>query len=210
MIKRIIFDLDNTLIMWKDEYWKALEDTFTFFEIDVSLLELLNIEKKIDHYEDSYDNYNKKDMQTLIESGFKRIITLPSNFVDVWEENLGSCAEKAEESLKKTLEYLNTKYDLVILTNWFRKSAISRLKKAEIFPYFKEIYSGESVRKPNKEAFLIACDEHFKEECIMVGDNFINDIKPAIELGIKAIYYTQIPSKECICIKKIEELREIL
>ena len=26
MIKRIIFDLDNTLIEWKDEYWDGVEE----------------------------------------------------------------------------------------------------------------------------------------------------------------------------------------
>ena len=28
MIKRIIFDLDNTLITWKEEYWNAVNRTF--------------------------------------------------------------------------------------------------------------------------------------------------------------------------------------
>ncbi len=210
MIKRVIFDLDNTLIMWKDEYWKALEDTFSHFGIDVSLFELLDIEKKIEHYEEYYETYTKKDMQNLIESAFKRIITLPESFVDVWEENLGFCAEEASESLKSTLAYLKQKYDLVVLTNWFRKSAILRLKKAGILSFFKEVYGAEIVKKPKKEAFLIACDEYFPEECAMVGDNPINDIEPARKLGMKTILYADNLSKGNYCIKNIEELMNIL
>lgn len=210
MIKRVIFDLDDTLIMWKEEYWKALEDTFQYFQIDVSLLELLEIEKKINHYEDFYDIYNKENMKTLIESGFKRIVTLPDSFIDVWEENLGYCAEEAEEGVKRTLTYLKQKYDLVVLTNWFRKSAILRLKKAGILSFFKEVYGAEKTKKPNKEAFLIACDEYFPEECVMIGDSLINDVSPAKNLGMKEIYYTKIPVKEYTCIKDLEELTEIL
>ena len=33
MIKRIIFDLDNTLITWKDEYWNAVNKTFERFNL---------------------------------------------------------------------------------------------------------------------------------------------------------------------------------
>ena len=35
MIKRIIFDLDNTIILWKDEYVEALKKTMKDLDADV-------------------------------------------------------------------------------------------------------------------------------------------------------------------------------
>ena len=32
MIKRIVFDLDNTLIMWNDEYYNTLDELITIFK----------------------------------------------------------------------------------------------------------------------------------------------------------------------------------
>ena len=38
MIKRIIFDLDNTIMIWKDDYINALRDTLLYFNVDIKYL----------------------------------------------------------------------------------------------------------------------------------------------------------------------------
>ena len=53
MIKRIIFDLDNTLIEWKSEYIFALENTLKELNINYSKDKI----KEIDSAIDSYDKY---------------------------------------------------------------------------------------------------------------------------------------------------------
>lgn len=42
MIKRIIFDLDNTIMIWKDNYINALKDTLLYFKVDIKYLDDIN------------------------------------------------------------------------------------------------------------------------------------------------------------------------
>ena len=42
MIKRIIFDLDNTIMIWKDDYINALRDTLLYFNVDIKYLDDIN------------------------------------------------------------------------------------------------------------------------------------------------------------------------
>ena len=74
--------------------------------------------------------------------------------------------------IKKTLQYLKQKYDLVVLSNWFKKSQDERLKRLGLDKYFSTTYMTENIpMKPNKEAFEIAKGPYEFSECVMVGDS---------------------------------------
>ena len=48
MVKKLIFDLDNTLIIWKSEYVSALEETMKEFNIEsIKLYAIDNIIENI-------------------------------------------------------------------------------------------------------------------------------------------------------------------
>ena len=51
MIKRIIFDLDNTLIEWKDEYWDGVEEALNFANIRHTKQDIKDIENAMNKYE---------------------------------------------------------------------------------------------------------------------------------------------------------------
>ena len=68
MIKKIIFDLDNTLIMWKDEYLNALKETLKKYNINE---EPNYVNDFIDNYEDYYDKYDKQNMLDHINNKIK-------------------------------------------------------------------------------------------------------------------------------------------
>ena len=117
-------------------------------------------------------------------------IKLPENFIDVWIEKLCNCVpERLEESVYSTLEYLKRNYQLVILTNWFRESQVARLKKVNIYKYFDEIYDAEKYAKPYKESFIQAIGNNNINECAMIGDNLISDIKAAKNIGINKLVW---------------------
>lgn len=101
------------------------------------------------------------------------------------------CApEKLPESTIKVLEYVKSKYEVVVLTDWYKDQQVKRLEKAKILKYFQEVYAAENTkRKPFQEAFIQAIGENKPEECIMIGDNFQRDIEGALKAGIQAIYY---------------------
>lgn len=202
MIKRLIFDVDNTLIMWKDEY-TIYSESKTLDELgipyDDKLLKDLDVIG--DLYEKEYDTYDKlKYVKYLNE---KLNLNLPDNYVDVWMKYLSDCYEEPTKEFIDTLEYLKSKYDLVILSNWFTLSQENRLKGMGIDKYFsKRIYTDVIKNKPNKEAFLEAVKPYNIDECIMIGDNPETDIIGAENIGMKTILI----NKD----NRIEDLRRIL
>lgn len=194
---RLIFDVDNTLIIWKDEYDKALKNTIKKYKLNI---DYNDINKLLDEYEKTFTKYDKQLLVDFLNKNLKEKITL--SFINDWLKELEDCAS-IEDGLIDTLEYLKEKYELVILTNWFKEPQIKRLKHIKIDKYFAEIYGGEEYIKPYKESYLKAIGNNKIEDCIMIGDNYDIDIKGAKKLGMKTIL---IGDK----IKNISELKEIL
>ena len=212
MIKRLIFDVDDTLIPWKNEYWDSLKDTLIYFEIEPKEELFLKLKEAVDNYESEYNTYSMKTMKDIMEkySGIK----LPNNFVYRWTIYLRKCVpDKYDDKLIDTLEYLKSKYDLVVLTNWFTVQQASRLKKYGILKYFTKVYGTDNMlNKPNKEAFLEACKPYKPEECIFIGDSYEVDIKGAINSDLKAIHLNKkkLKNEICINIDSLYELKDIL
>lgn len=207
MIKRLIFDVDNTLIMWKDKYKNAIKKTIEYYNLDI---DYLLVDEVIEEYENYYDKYTKENMIQLINQKFS--LSLKIDFIDKWLEELSTMADE-EENLVETLDYLSQKYELVVLTNWFKESQLNRMKHIKIDQYFKEIYGGDDFIKPNPISYITACGERKIEECMMIGDNYKIDIEGALNIGMKAIMVTTKDIKETNnlkVIKNMKELKEIL
>lgn len=202
MIKRLIFDIDNTLIMWKDEYYDySISNTFKELGISFDKSFIKHFDEAVDSYEDYYDIYDKEKFVKHLNNNLS--IDLPNNFVDIWMKYLSECYEEPSKEFIDTLEYLSNKYELVILSNWFRLSQENRLINMKINKYFtKQIYTENIKNKPNKEAFMEAIKPYNIDECIMIGDSIEKDIKGAESIGMKAIL---IDDKT-----KVEDLRRIL
>lgn len=208
MLKRIIFDLDNTLIMWKDEYIKALEKTIKRFNLN---LDANYINSLIENYEKENNYYEKNKFINYINKYSE--IKIDENFTNEFLYNIGFCAEIDEKTIN-TLKYLKEKYELVVLTNWFLKPQIERLKTAKIYEFFNEVIGGEESLKPNKENFIKACGNHKIEECVMIGDNYQIDIIGAKNTGLNVIYFNnknkQDNKLKLIEIDTLEQLKSIL
>ena len=82
-IKRIIFDLDNTLIEWKEEYWNSINKTFEELNLPYADCTISKVKHAVDVYEDGrMETYNKELMQKTIENelGYK----LPKESMNIW------------------------------------------------------------------------------------------------------------------------------
>ncbi|WP_297430110.1 HAD family hydrolase [Clostridium sp.] len=102
--------------------------------------------------------------------------------------------EKLYEGTYAVLEKLHGKYKLGIIANQ-ELGTEQRLVNFGIRHFFDVIAASaeENVAKPNQRLFRIALE---KANCspadgCMVGDRLDNDIIPAIELGMKAIWVKQ-------------------
>ena len=214
MIKRIIFDLDNTLIDWEDNYW---EDGIKFAckKLNINYNDKLknDIINVIDNYEKTQEYFKIDIMQDLINK--KLNSNYDTQFIKLILNYFEKCVpNKIDSKIIETLKYLQSKYELVVLTNWFEYQQKQRLKNANLYKYFKKVYGTETVKiKPNKEAFELARGNVLPNECVMIGDNFEIDIKGAINAGLEAIFYNRKNidvSKKYKSIYKFEELKELL
>lgn len=208
MIKRIIFDLDNTLLMWKSEYIFALTNVLKDLCLDVTSEEIKNFDSNLGLYEEEYTMYNKEDFMKFTNNYFKS--NIPDIFYDMLKDYQKDCYI-IDEELISTLKYLKSKYDLVVLTNWFTSTQVERLKNAEILEYFTFVSGGdERVFKPSIEAFNIVLDGYKPSECIMVGDSFKCDIEPANKIGMDTYWVTNENSTKYKTISRVHKLKDIL
>lgn len=217
MIKRLIFDVDNVLIPWKEEYSKAIDKALDELGIVKDNLDGEIIRKVQLEWESTITKYDKKDMLNYFNKSLNANFTM--KFIDLWQENLADYVSKDfSKSYYETFEYLSSKYELVALTNWFTNTQSERMKTANIYKYFKMVYGGELACKPNKESFIQAIGDYKPEECVMIGDDLKIDILGAKETGIKNLVWKDIHNMRekyanlldgVIVIKDIEELKNI-
>ena len=68
MIKRIIFDLDRTLIPWLDEWDSMVEKTYNYFNIPFEKDEFSRFHQVMLDYEKHHKRYDKKEMSKFYQS----------------------------------------------------------------------------------------------------------------------------------------------
>ena len=205
MIKRLIFDVDNTLITGVN-FIDAISNSLK----RANIYSLDNVNKFIEAlnmYETLYSNYNKEDYLKLI--GEKCNCIMPDNFLDIFFDELKTVVPQSCDEIRSTIKNLSERYELVLLTNYFSISQINRLNTMGIGKYFKEVY-GEKLIKPNPESYINACGDKKPSECVMIGDSYALDIDIPLKLGLNAIFVNtkniNTDNINCTVINKVEDL----
>lgn len=174
MIKRLIFDVDGTLITGVN-FISSIEATLN----KLGLYSKENVElflEAIQSYETVFNSYNKKNYLNHLEKFLG--IKLDEHFFSIFFDELKSCVPLENKNLRNSITDLSRKYELVLLTNYFKESQLNRLHKMGISNLFLECY-GEELIKPNDEIYLKACGNYYPSECVMIGDDPYLDIKKA-------------------------------
>ena len=215
MIKKIIFDLDNTLIDWQDSYYNfAIENACKDLKLISRNNKILKLViNTMDNYEKKYDYFSIENIVKDLNSN--KEITFTNEFVEKVLYYFSLCVpDNLDSKIIETLDYLNSKYELVVLTNWFENYQIKRLEKSGISHYFTHVYGTDKIKnKPNRKAFETAAGNCNLNECVMVGDNLNTDVIGALNCGMKAIYYNRkknIVDSSIVCINKFEDLVDLL
>ncbi len=184
MIKRIIFDIDNTLL---DTYKDCIDTYKKYIEYNKLNISAKNIYNIFEEYEVSNGNYIKEDLSIFLSKNIKVDKIDINNLLDLYSNH----STLINNNTINILEYLSKKYEIVALTNWYKDIQYKRLEKVGINNYFKEIYGIEDAKKPNPEAFKKAIGNNLYNECVMIGDSLKSDIEVPKELGMKTIYYNK-------------------
>ena len=207
MIKRIIFDIDNTLIDFPN-YIEGYQKVLDKYHVNKKAIDLYNA---IGVYEEcgKYNNYDKDELLKVINQELNT--NLDINFIDDYFNMYNNLITSVSDSIKDTLNYLSKKYELVTLSNWFTFSQKRRLKKAGIDKYFSKIYGTDIVpMKPSKESYLSVIGNNKINECLMIGDNIDMDILVPFNMGMNVYYLSKGKKSIYPSINKIEDLKKLL
>lgn len=208
MIKRIIFDIDDTLIKFPKEFEIGYKEVLKKYNLDIEPKVLYKV---IGEYETSgkYKYYDVDKLLNLINE--KLNIKLGDDFVNDFFSMYNKLITEVDESVIETLKYLKDKYELVTLSNWFTNSQKERLKCVGIDNYFNEIYGTDIVpMKPLRESFLSVLGNNRIDECLIVGDNLNIDIKIPYEMGMNVYHLNNKGTSKYPTIRKVSDLKELL
>lgn len=207
MIKRIIFDIDDTLITFPKDYEIGYQKIIDKYSYNFTAKQLYSA---IGEYENrgEYKRYNKTKMVDLLKEYFKLDITM--DFFDSLIEEYNSMITPVSTQDIETLKYLSKKYELYALTNYFTKPQEKRMEKAGIKKFFKKIYGADIVdMKPNITAFREVMGDLKEKECLVIGDSQTMDIEVPHKMGMNVIHFNG-NGQKYKSIQTISELKELL
>ena len=189
MIKKIIFDVDNTLMMFDKQYVECYQEVLKKNNYPCHYEDGLKIYQSIGRYEDTVQRYEREKLLNFINDDLKTSYTL--QVIDDLIDIIGNkWINKVDSYLVDILEYLSSKYELNVLTNWFTESQTKRLENVGIAKYFKEIVGSDiSDIKPNPNSYLYFTKDALPNECLMIGDRIETDIQGALDVGMHALLY---------------------
>ncbi len=185
MIKTILFDLDDTLIDTK--IYRKLYQTI-----------LLMIEKKRKLSGKDLDNKAKelglkKNRSDRWDTGdlCKELGLLDEYYVEL--EKLIEVVPVLHDTVETIFEELEKKgKNIVIVSNSMRRTINAFLKKYALSKYVKFIFSQDDAgcRKYNLQFWkmLLKKENLVPEECLMVGDDILEDVELPKKLGFNTFH----------------------
>ncbi|MDD2636364.1 MAG: YjjG family noncanonical pyrimidine nucleotidase [Bacteroidales bacterium] len=225
--KHIFFDLDRTIWDFDANSLETIQEIFTKHKLIrySTFNDFHKIYREINDnlWRDYRDNKITKD-----ELSWQRFYLTNKYFGNI-NESLSKSMSKDYISISPTktqmlpnaiptLEYLQKKYKLHIITNGFTDVQYNKLENCGIKKYFNSIFTSEEVgcNKPNTKFFnysLLKTGANTSNS-IVIGDDIEVDIKGASAVGIDTIWFNPNNKKTIFNssfeIKSLEELKNIL
>ncbi len=226
--KHLFIDLDRTL--WDFES----NSRATFLDI-IEKYSLLPIIGSFEEFHSTYRKFNERLWREYREKRIeKHVLSWKRFYLSLLAFNVNDIklAKKMGEDYleisttkkllfpktRETLEYLQKKYSLHIITNGFEEVQFKKLENCRIRNYFDEIITSEKIgiQKPNPEIFEFALETAGADidESIMIGDDIDVDIKGAMNVGMDQVFCNFInkvtATKATFEITSIDQLKNIL
>ncbi len=191
--KILLFDLDDTLLDFAAIEAVSLPALFESFGFLLTP-EWLDVYNKINkQLWLDYENGNIT-IQEVLNNRFSKSMAKLGYQVDgvKWEDKYRELLSNGHilvEGAFEVCKQLSKTYRLFIITNGLTTMQIKRLKNANLYPYFEDIFTSEhiGVSKPNI-GFFSYIAEHIKgfekDKTLIIGDLLNADIKGGLLAGI--------------------------
>jgi putative hydrolase of the HAD superfamily len=227
--KHIFFDLDHTIWDFDKNAEEALHELYNMYAL--KQLGLHSPDLFIETYtrnnhqlwaEYHVGNITKAELRaarfkkTFLDLGLHPEV-IPVGFED---DYVKLCPTKTNlfPHAHETLQYLQSKYTLHLISNGFRESQDTKISGTNIGGYFQHIIISEEVgiNKPDAAIFehAISLAKTTKTESLMIGDSLEADVRGALNFGMDAIYFNPAgldkPDDVPVQISSLKELMLIL
>ena len=196
--KKILFDLDDTILDFRTAEKNAIRQTFEEAGIPAGESVLRR-----------YSEINLSCWQALERGEMTRAEVLVGRFERLFREmGLDLPAQEVQDRYEallegghyfipgapELLEQLFPLYDLYLISNGNLVTQQCRLKSAGIAPYFKGIFISERIgaNKPSP-AFFDECFRSIpgfcRKDAVIVGDSLSSDIRGGINAGVRTCWF---------------------
>ncbi|MFB9842175.1 YjjG family noncanonical pyrimidine nucleotidase [Mucilaginibacter ginsenosidivorans] len=202
--KHIFFDLDHTIWDFDKNAEETLHELYGIYKLKE--LGLHSADVFIETYtrnnhrlwaEYHLGNITKEALrnarfkQTFLDLGMHPDI-IPAGFED---DYVRLCPTKTNlfPHAHETLQYLQSKYTMHLISNGFRESQDIKINGTNLGGYFQNVIISEiaGANKPDKAIFQYAIDlaKASVAESLMIGDSLEADVYGALAFGMDAIYF---------------------
>ncbi|HVS92331.1 MAG TPA: YjjG family noncanonical pyrimidine nucleotidase [Mucilaginibacter sp.] len=223
--KHLFFDLDHTIWDFDKNAEEALHELYGIYglkELGLHSADLF-IETYTRNNHRLWAEYHlgriTKDelrearfKQTFLDMGMHPDV-IPVGFEDHY---VRLCPTKTNlfPDAHETLQYLQAKYVLHLISNGFRESTEIKISGTNLGGYFQNIIISEivGVNKPDRAIFQHALDlaGAEKHESLMIGDSLEADVYGAMNFGMDAVYFNpngmEKPDNVPVQISQLKEL----
>lgn len=229
-VRHIFFDLDNTLWDHRKNAYLTIRELFR----NQKIAEKYHID--FEQFHDVYHVINERLWEQIRDGEIDKDYLRKHRFYDTFlkfgidDEELAGFFEhhfldeilnynELVDGAKEILEYLKSKsYRMHIVSNGFQEVTERKCEFSGIAGFFEGITSADSVgvRKPRPEIFQYSLDlaQAKKEESILIGDDWIADVKGAQNFGMDVIFFDVFDEnpqdKGLKVIKKLSEIKQYL
>ncbi|MEO6633665.1 MAG: YjjG family noncanonical pyrimidine nucleotidase [Mucilaginibacter sp.] len=222
----IFLDLDHTIWDFDKNAEEALQELYVIHQLEA--IGLTSCDAFIETYTRNnhqlWADYHlgKITKDHLREARFRQTFldlnvhpdVIPVGFEDAYVQ---LCPTKTNlfPHAHETLEYLQSKYTLHLISNGFKEASTLKIGNTNIGRYFDQVIISEvvGINKPDKAIFehALTVAGAQRHESIMIGDSLEADVYGALNFGMDAIYFNPFnaPKPDDVPIQ-VNGLRELM
>jgi putative hydrolase of the HAD superfamily len=218
----IYFDLDRTLWDFQKNSTAALSEILSEFSLDIYIS---NEEEFVRGYNEINDglwvDFRKGRIRKtdLRRERFRRLLArygvIDRKLIDEVSRfylNAAPVKTALMENALEVLEYLVVKYKLYVISNGFYDVQLTKVINSGISRYITKVFTSDRIgfAKPKEGIFeyALSSENARKENCLMVGDDFLNDIKGAQRFGIDQVFYN--PANQETEFEPTHEIKDLI
>lgn len=200
MIRHVFLDVDNTILDFNKTEAIALEKTLSALSVPhspevIRRYSQLNLAqwKLLEQGKLTREQVKVRRYRLLFDE--LKTDASPEKAARIYEGLLGQ-GHYFIDGAVEMLQALYGSFHLYLATNGTASVQKSRLKSAEIEPFFEQIFISEELgcNKPETAFFercFAAIPDFKKEEAVMVGDSLTSDILGGIRAGIRTVWFNK-------------------